>query len=269
MLLSLATAGALLGAGCATPVDATVRQALASSGTLRVGVYPGSPSSLVTDAKTGEKAGVAFNLGQALGQRLGVPVQVVEFERLALVTDAVKTGAVDFTFTNASEARARDMDFTPVLLEVELGYLLPAGSPVTTVADIDKTGRKIGVSQGSSSQAALARLYKNQVMLVPANSLRQAQDMLLRGEVEAFATNKGILYEMLDGLPGFRILPGRWGLEHMAIAIPKGREAAMPYLRRFAEDMKSGGQLQSFVTRAGMRGTVQTQQIKNIQKETP
>ncbi|MDB5930525.1 MAG: peb1A [Polaromonas sp.] len=257
LLLSLATAGALFAGGCASPVDASVRQVLAPSGTLRVGVYPGSPSSLVTDARTGEKAGVAFSLGQALGQRLGVPVQVVPFERLALVIDAVKAGAVDFTFTNASEARARDMNFTPVLLEVELGYLLPAGSPITTVADMDKPGRKLGVSQGSSSQAALARLYKSQVILLPADSLRQAQDMLRRGDVEAFATNKGILFEMLDGLPDFKILPGRWGLEHMAIAIPKGREAAMPFVRQFAEDMKSGGQLQSFVTKAGMRGTVQ------------
>jgi polar amino acid transport system substrate-binding protein len=189
---------------------------------------------------------------------------VVQFERLALVVDAVKTGAVDFTFTNASEARARDMNFTPVMFEVELGYLLPANSPIADVADMDKPGRLLGVSQGSSSQAALARLYKNQVTLVPADSLKQAQEMLRKGEVEAFATNKGILFEMLDGLPGFKILPGRWGLEHMAIAIPKGRETAMPFLQQFAADMKSSGQLQAFVTGAGVRGTVQPQQaLKN------
>ena len=260
--LSLATAVVLLGAGCTTPasfVNASVRQSLAPSGVLRVGVYPGSPSSVVTDAKTGEKTGVAVDLGKALGRRLGVAVQIVYFERLALVVDAVKTGTVDFTFTNASEARARDMNFTPVLLDVELGYLLPVGSTVATVADMDKPGRKLGVSRGSSSQAALARLYNNPVVLVPADSLKQAQDMLVKGEVEAFATNKGILYEMLDGMPGFRVMPGRWGLEHMAIAIPKGREAAMPFVRQFAEDMKSGGQLQSFVSKAGMRGTVPPQ----------
>ena len=262
LLLALAATSALLAAGCAAPappVNASVRQALAPSGTFRVGVYRGSPSSLVVDAKTGERAGVALNLGQALGQRLGVPVQVVEFERLALVVDAVKTGAVDFTFTNASEARARDMNFSPVLLEVELGYLLPANSPITDVAEVDKAGRRIGVSQGSSSQAALAKLYRNQVTLVPADSLAQAQDMLRRGDVEAFATNKAILSEMLDGLPGFKLLPGRWGLEHMAIAIPKGREAGMPFVRDFAQDMQAGGQLQGFISKAGLRGTVKPQ----------
>ncbi|MFI5445343.1 transporter substrate-binding domain-containing protein [Polaromonas sp. UC242_47] len=257
-LLVLASAGALLLAGCAaTPpaADPSVRQALAPSGALRVGVYPGSPSSTVTHPQTGEKAGVTYQLGQALAQRMGVPVQIVEYERLALVVDAVKTGAVDVTFTNASEVRARDMNFTPVLLQVELGYLLPLQSTIASVAEMDKDGRRLGVSQGSSSQAALARLYKNKVTLVPANSLKQAQDMLRRGEVEAFATNKGILSEMLDSLPGFKILPGSWGVENMAIAIPKGREAAMPYVRQFAQDMQSGGQLQSFIAKAGLRGT--------------
>ena len=70
------------------------------------------------------------------------------------------------------------MNFTPTLLEVELGYLLSADSPIADVADVDKAGRRIGVSQGSSSQAALPRLYKNAVTLVPANSLKEAQGML-------------------------------------------------------------------------------------------
>ncbi|MES2399045.1 MAG: transporter substrate-binding domain-containing protein [Pseudomonadota bacterium] len=260
LLLSAAAAGVLAVAGCASPVqqavDPAVRHVLAPSGSLRVGVYTGSPSSLVTDPKTGEQAGVALELGRALGQRLGVPVQVVKFDRVAQVVDAVKTGAVDFTFTNASEARARDVDFTATLLNVELGYLVPASSQITSLAGMDRDGRRLGVSLGSSSQAALARLYKNKVTLVPADSLKQAQDMLRRGEIEAFATNKGILFEMLDGLPGFKILPGGWGMEHMAVAIPKGREAGMPFMRVFAEDMKSGGQLQSFIAKAGMRGTV-------------
>lgn len=263
-LLALANTGlyALLLAGCAAPVapvDVAVRQMLAPTGTLRVGVYPGSPTSMVRDPKTGEKAGVALGLGVSLGRRLGVPVQVVEFERVAQVVDAVKSGAVDFTFTNASEARARDVDFTSPLIELELGYLLPVNSPVTDVDEMDRAGRRVGVSQGSSSQSALARLYRNPVALLSARSLKQAQDMLRRGEIDAFATNKAILFELQDELPGFKVLPGRWGLEHLAIAVPKGREAGMPYLRQFAQDMQSSGLLQSLVIKAGLRGVSKLQ----------
>ena len=51
-----------------------VRAALAPTGTLRVGVYPGSPTSMVRDEKTGRTAGVALDLGQALGQRLRIQI---------------------------------------------------------------------------------------------------------------------------------------------------------------------------------------------------
>jgi polar amino acid transport system substrate-binding protein len=259
-LLAFAVTSALLLAGCGTTppaVDAVTRQALAPTGALRVGVYMGSPTSMVRDPKTGDKVGVALNLGKAMANRLGVPVQVLEFERVAQVADAVKAGAVDFTFTNATEARARDMHFTPPLIQLELGYLVPKDSSILKVTDIDRSGIRVGVSQGSSSQAALGRIYKG-ATLVPAASLKQAQDMLRKGEVNAFATNKAILFEMLDELPGFQIIEGRWGEENLAIAIPKGRDAGMPFVRQFALDAQASGLLQSIVTQAGLRGTTQS-----------
>lgn len=249
---------AVLLSGCANtpPVNSTVKWALAPSGKLRVGVYPGSPTSLVRDAKTGEDAGIALNLGQALGKQLGVPVQVVEFPRLALVLDALKAGSVDFTFTNATQARALEMDFTEPLIQLELGYLVPPNTKLATMADIDHVGIKVGVGQGSSSQTSLPRIFKSAIVSAAA-SLAQAQQMLLRGELDAFATNKAILFEMSQALPGSRVLDGRWGTESMAIAIPKGREEALPYLRQFARDVRANGALASFISQSGLRGTVQ------------
>lgn len=249
---------ACLLASCAvTPpaVDPAARQALAPTGVLRIGVYAGSPSSMVRDAKTGERVGVALKLGEALAKQLGVPAKVVEHERLALVIDAVTKGEADFTFTNASEARARVVDFTPALIQLELGYLLPSNSPIKSVADVDAPGRRVGVSEGSSSQAALGRQFK-MAKLVPAASIQQAQDLMRRGEVDAFATNKAILNEMVSDLPAFKVLEGRWGLENLAIAVPKGRDAGKAYLQQFAKDVQASGLLQSIVSQAGLRGTV-------------
>ena len=258
-LFALLAVGASLLAGCGalpSAVEPAARQALAPTGYLRVGVYPGSPTSMVQDAKTGERVGVALDLGHALAARLGVPVQVVEFERVAQVVDALKSGAVDFTFTNATAARARDIDFTESMVQLELGYIVPNQSGIGNASDIDRAGIRVGVTQGSSSQATLGHLYK-QATLMPAASLKQAQDMLRLGQVQAFATNKGILHEMLPALPGFRILDGRWGEEHMAIGIPKGREAGMPLLRQFASDARASGLLKNIIAKSGLRGTLQ------------
>jgi polar amino acid transport system substrate-binding protein len=255
-LVGCATSGvgnAPSSAHAAVSVSAEVQNTLAPTGVFRVAVYPGSPTSLVTNPHTGQRAGVALELGQALGRQLGVPVQIVEFARVAQVLDALKAGQVDFTFTNATEARARDVNFSAPLVRLELGLLVPPQSPIAQVSEVDRAGVRVGVSSGSSSQGVLSRLYK-QAQVVPADSLAQAQALLRGGQIDAFATNKGILFEMSDALPQYKVLAGRWGFENLAIAIPKGREAAMPFVRDFADQVR-GQTLDGIVARSGLRGT--------------
>lgn len=233
---------------------AEVRQALAPTGALRVGVYPGSPTSWVKDPKTGESVGIALDLGKALAKRLNVPVQVVEFDRVAQVLDALKDGKVDLTFTNATAVRAKDMDFTPPMVRLELGYLVVGSSPLKSVSEIDQAGIRVGVSQGSSSQGVLTQTFK-QAKVVPADSLAKAQAMLNAQQIDAFATNKGILFEMSDTLPGSRVMEGRWGLENLAIAVPKGRDVGRAFVQSFAKDMAQNGDLDKAIQRSGLRGT--------------
>ena len=235
-------------------VPVEVRQALAPTGALRVGVYLGSPTSWVKDPKTGESVGIAMDLGKELAKRLNVPVQIIEFDRVAQVLEALKVGKVDITFTNATAVRAKDMDFTAPLVKLELGYLVVGSSPLKSVNEIDQAGMRVGVSQGSSSQGVLTQLYK-QAKVMPADSLAKAQAMLNAKQIDAFATNKGILFEMSDTLPGSRVLDGRWGLENLAIAIPKGRDIARPYVQNFAKDLESNGFLNKAIQRSGLRGT--------------
>jgi polar amino acid transport system substrate-binding protein len=234
-----------------------VQQALAPTGVLRVGVYLGSPTSWVQDARTGASHGVAFELGHALGQALGVPVQVVRYPRVAEVMEGLKRAEVDMTFTNATVARAKDVDFTLALIQLELGVLVPKGSAIQNFANVDGAGVRLGVSQGSSSQGVLGQRLKL-ARLVPVASLDVAQQMLQRGELDAFATNKGILFELSEKVPGSQVLTDRWGLENLAIAIPKGREAGRAYLNDFAQARMRGGDVKRMSERAGLRGLVQT-----------
>jgi polar amino acid transport system substrate-binding protein len=226
---------------------------LAPTGVLRVGVYMGSPTSWVRLPQTGESAGIAFELGQTLAKQLGVPVRVVEYPRVAEVIEGLKTGEVDMTFTNASAARAQVVNFTPALIQLELGVLVSANSRIKKFDDVDQSGVRVGVSQGSSSQAALGQRLKN-TQVTPVASLDVVQKMLRDGQLDAFATNKGILFELAEKLNGFQVLSDRWGFENLAIAVPKGREAGMPYLQYFAQQMKQTGALQQMAQRAGLRG---------------
>lgn len=236
-------------------VSDAVRHALAPTGVLRIGVYPGSPSSMVRQPGSDEWRGVTVDLGRALARRLGVEPRFVVHQRVAEVVDALQAGQLDFTVTNASPARARVLHFTAPVLGLELGYLVMPGSPVRSIDAVDRPGVRVGVSQGSSSLAALGDRFRYAV-LRPAASLAVASDWLRSGEVDAFATNKGILHEVADGLPGARVLDGRWGIERLAIAVPKGRDAGLPWLARFAAEVQADGSVQRAAQRAGLRGTI-------------
>ena len=252
--VSARTTGAVPASAQNAAADATLRQILAPTGKLRAAVYLGSPSSMVLDGKTGEKVGITISLGRELARRLGVPFELVEHRLVAEVVASLKSGAADFTVTNASPARARDNDFTQPIIDLELGYLVLPGAPITSMADVDRSGMRIGVSQGSSSHGTLTRLYKH-ASVVPVTSLKMGAQWLSERRLDAFATNKAVLSQMMDELPGSRLLDGRWGVEHIGIAIPKGREAALPYMKQFAAEVQANGQLAAAVARAGLRGT--------------
>jgi polar amino acid transport system substrate-binding protein len=257
MIVALTIVGSLvaMNAGAAIAADPEPRQILAPTGTLRVGLYPGTPTSILPDPKSGGPKGVGYDLGKELARRLGVPYAPVVFAKNAEVLDAVKTGNVDVAFTNASAVRARDMDFGPPYLEIELGYLVPQGSAVATSAAADTSGFRVGVTAGSSSDAVLTHDLKN-AEIVRAATIDAAIDMLSAGNLDAFATNKATLFEMAEKLPGSRVLAGRWGVERHAVAIPKGRELGLGFVRQFTDEVKSEGVVAAAIARAGLRGTM-------------
>jgi polar amino acid transport system substrate-binding protein len=233
----------------------TAREILAPDGRLRVGAFPGSPVSMARDGRSGEIHGLAIDLGKALATRLGVAFVQVDYQRISEVLAGMKAGDVDFTISNSTPARAADVDFTQTLISLELGYLVPAASPIATMSDLDQFGLRAGVTQGSTSQGTLSNILPKAIV-VPAPNAGQAIEMFERRELDLFATNKPTLFEMADRMPGSRILEGRWGVEHIAIAIPKGRATAMEYLRRFVEEVQTSGLLTEAVERAGLRGVV-------------
>jgi polar amino acid transport system substrate-binding protein len=232
---------------------------LAPTGKLRVAVYRGSPTSIIPGQTPADTKGVGYDLGRELAQRLGVPFEPVVFPKNADSLAAVKAGAADITFTNATPDRAQDMDFSKPFLRVEQSCLVPAGSAIKRLEDIDVKGVRVGVSVGSTSQKMLGNRFKN-AQLVAVPSLDQAVVMLKSGELEAFATNKAILFELSDRLPGSKVLESAWGYEHFAAGIPKGRKEGLPLLNQFLSEVQQNGEITKAVKRAGLRGVVPAEQ---------
>lgn len=252
---ALVIAALALPFGLAQASDIDVARILAPSGRLRAALYPGTPTSILTDTPA-EPRGVGYDIGRELARRLQVPYEPVVFAKNAEVLQAVTTGAVDVAFTNATAARAKDMDFAPPYLAIELGYLLPPGSPVTDLGDLDTAGKRIGVTTGSTSDATLSRDLKA-AAIVRATTLKDGVALLASRQIDAFATNKASLFEMADQLPGARVLAGHWGVERHAIAIPKGRDAALVFLGSFTAEIQANGMIKAAIARAGLKGVLE------------
>jgi polar amino acid transport system substrate-binding protein len=256
-MVVMATA-TVLAASASGAFAQNAREILAPKGKLRVGVYYGSPTSMVRDPKTNEVHGLSFDLGHELAKRLDVPFEQVSYQRISDVLEGIKAGDVDFTVSNSTPARAEFVTFSQTLLTIELGYLVTATSPITTSADVQKPGLRIGVTKNSTSQGTIPKLLPNAVV-VPAENYKRGIEMLTNGEIDTYATNKPTLYEMSDQMPGSRILEGRWGEEHLAVAIPKEHTAALDYIQNFVNDVRSNGLAAHSAEQAGLRGALKTQ----------
>jgi polar amino acid transport system substrate-binding protein len=242
-------------AGMTTSPTAQERQALAPTGTLRVALQLGSPHNVVRDPASGEMKGVAFDLGKELAQRAGVPFEPVLYPSVGALLDAGKSGAWDVAFVGFSPARAKEWDFTGLHLQLEFGYLVPAGSRVSSLADVDRAGIRVGVQERSQPDVFLSQNLKN-AAVVRAPSLASTVDLLKSGGADAIFSIKPSLYEVSAQLPGSVVLDGRSGVDPHALVMPKGREPALAYAKRFVEAAKSEGRVKAAIDRAGIRGAV-------------
>jgi len=199
--------------------------------------------------------GVGFDLGKDLARRMGVPFEPVLYRLVEDLVDSAKSGQWDVAFLGVSAARTTDMDFTGALLESEVGYLVRGGSSISTLAEVDRPGVRVGVPEKGQADSVLSRTIKN-ALVVRGPGLASVLEMLKSGRVDVFAANKANLFEMSDQLPGARVLDGRFAAQQISMAIPKGRDLGMAYARKFVEDAKSEGLVKAAIERAGLRGAV-------------
>src|SRR2546421_3484808 len=231
----------------------TMKNELAPTGKLRVGLNYQNFLLVHGDGPDGEPRGIAPDLGRELARRIGVPIEYVRFDAAGKLFDAVKSGACDVGFLGAEPQRANDVDFTSAYLEIPVTFLVPAGSTIRTIADIDREGVRVAVSERSAYDLYLTRTLKK-AELVRAKGIAASYDAFIAQKLEALAGLKPKLVEEQARTPGSRVLDGQVTGVQQAIGAPKGRAAAAKYLREFAEDVKRSGFVARAIEKHGVKG---------------
>jgi polar amino acid transport system substrate-binding protein len=226
---------------------------LAPSGKLRIGLNYSNFLLVLGDDASGDPRGIAPDLGRELAQRTRMPFEFVKFDAAGKLFDAVKSGQVDVGFLGAEPQRADEVDFTCAYLEIPVTFLVPAGSPIKTIADVDREGVRIAVSERSAYDLYLSRTLKK-AELVRTKGIPASYDAFIAQKLEVLGGLKPKLVEEQARTPGSRVLEGQITGVQQAIGAPKGRPAAAKYLREFAEDVKRSGLVARTIEKHGVKG---------------
>ncbi len=232
---------------------AVVRAELAPTGTLRVALNMSNFLLTATDPTTGAPCGLASDLGRELGARLGVPVALVPYPNPGVLADAAATGVWDVGFIGAEPQRANVIDFTAAYVEIEATYLVPPGSPLTTIAEVDRPGIRIAAPDRSAYELYLSRSLQH-AELVRFQGGDNAFQHFVDDKLDALAGLRPRLVTDQDNLPGSRILDGNFTAVQQAAGTPKGRPAGAAYLRTFIEDIKATGLVARTIAKNNVRG---------------
>lgn len=252
--LTLMLMGIVAIAGATAQEGADPRIAdLVRAGKLRVGIGVVAPHWAVKDSKTGELRGVAVEIARALAARIGTELSFVEYPSPPAVLDGLKINAWDVGFLASDPSRAKVVDFSPPYLQIDATFLVPEGSLIRDVTDIDQTGTRIVVTAKSVEEIILRRTLKraevHAVETIPAGL-----ELVRSGKADALAAPRPALLPLSARLGGSRVLDGRFHTAFGAIAVPKGQTGRLSYVTDFVEQAKRSGQVQQAIERGGARG---------------
>jgi polar amino acid transport system substrate-binding protein len=226
---------------------------LAPTGVLRAGINMGNFLLVTGKSPSGEPEGVAPDMAREVAARLGVPVAYVPFAKPGELADAAGAGVWDIGLIGAEPARAERIAFTAAYAEIEATYLVPAGSPLNTIADIDRAGVRIAVSARSAYDLWLERNIKHAV-LVRADGLDGSFTRFVADKLDALAGLKPRLLADLEKLPGARILDGRFTAVQQAIGTARANREGAAFLRAFVEEAKASGLVARLIERHHVHG---------------
>ena len=229
---------------------------LAPTGTLRAVFLATNPVQGRVDPQSGATSGPAPDLVRELARRLGVPHAITPMPDAAAVIDSVKRGTADIGFLAYEAARAAQVEFSTPYSLMASAYAVRADSAIRTTADVDRPGVKIGAVKGQSQEIFVSANVKNARVdvrpVVPPNDALAA--MLISGEIDAFAANRGRMEDLARTSPRVRVLPDNFLVVGQAIVVNKGEGARLEELNRFLAEVRASGFVRSSIASAGVAG---------------
>jgi polar amino acid transport system substrate-binding protein len=231
----------------------TARSQLTPRGELRVGINA-SNFLLVSKYTPGsDPHGIAPDLGRELAKKLDVPASFIVFPNPGKLADAGNNDVWDVAFLGNEPQRAKQIAFSAPYLEIPVTFLVPPGSPIETLDDVDREGVRIAVMERSAYDLYLSNNLKH-AQLQRAKSIDASYQLFVDEKLDALAGLKPRLVSDAEKLPGACVLEGQvTSVKQSAGTLPE-REAGAQYLRSFIEHAKASGLVARLIEHYAVRG---------------
>ena len=226
---------------------------LAPTGVLRAGINMSNFLLVTGRSPSGEPEGVSPDMAGAIAERLGVPVRYVPYPRPGELADAAGTGAWDIGLIGAEPQRAEKIAFTAAYAEIEATYLVPPGSAITRIEEVDRPGVRIAVAARAAYDLWLERNIRHATLL-RAESLDGSFALFAEQKLEALAGLRPKLLSDAERMHGSRMLGGKFMAVQQAIGTARGNDAAAAFLRGFVEEAKASGLVARLIAHHRVRG---------------
>jgi polar amino acid transport system substrate-binding protein len=224
---------------------------LAPSGVLRAALNLNNP--VLVQGTPAAPSGVTVDIGREIAARLGVPVEFRCFPGARDSFTATAAGQADICFLAVEPARAAQLAFTAPYVLIEGVYAVPDESPLTTPAEVDRPGVRIGVKEGSAYDLFLTRTLRDATVVRGD----EGTTVFLAQRLEAAAGVREPMTEFVAAHPGCRLLEDRFMEIPQAVGTPKTKRAeSIRFLHELVEELKSAGFVADALRRSGQAAPV-------------
>jgi polar amino acid transport system substrate-binding protein len=222
---------------------------------IRAAYLASNPAQAIKDPATGEPRGVVPDLVRELERTRGVTVTLIGRPNPQGVIDAVRNGEAEIGFVAYNPERAGPIEFTKPYLLVNQTFIVKSDSPIKSIADIDRQGRKLGATRADSIALYLRRTLKQgQLLELDDTSQNTIERLLQNGVIDAYGANRQRLTDWTRNAKGVRLLSDDlYGVEQ-AIIVPGGRRDALDAANQFIDEVRRSGFLKASVDRSGVVG---------------
>ncbi|MFD4414657.1 transporter substrate-binding domain-containing protein [Streptomyces sp. NPDC058476] len=231
--------------------SAAIAKDLAPSGSLRASINLGNP--VLAQGTPQAPAGITVDLAREIGARLGLPVEFLCFDAARKSYEAMAEGRADICFLAVEPAREAEVAFTAPYVVIEGVYAVPRDSDLTSVADVDRPGVRVGVKRGSAYDLFLSRTLRD------ASVVRGDEGVEVFGAegLEVAAGIRQPMTEFVAAHPELRLIEERFMQIRQAVGTTTARgPETVRFLRDLVEELKASGFVADALRRAHQSETL-------------